>query len=111
MFLLLCLLLWQGKACHLLDTDDGKSGSLFLVFCQRVEMNQRTVSHSATVRWPLRSVMFPCYTLLCSAHSPFYFSQIQCCLGQHLIAGYDFAWADMDKKTSWHRAKYLVDCF
>lgn len=27
-----------------------KSGSLFLVFGQRLEMNQRTVSHSATVR-------------------------------------------------------------
>lgn len=25
-------LLWQEKACHLLDTDEAKSGSLFLVF-------------------------------------------------------------------------------
>lgn len=48
----MCLLPWQEKACHLLGVDEAKSGSLFLVFGQRVEMNQRTVSHSATVRSP-----------------------------------------------------------
>lgn len=45
-------MLWQAKACHLLDIDEAKSGSLFLVFGQRVEMNQRTVSHTAIARSP-----------------------------------------------------------
>lgn len=70
-------MLWQEKACHLLGTDGAKqSGSLFLVFGQRVEMNQRTVSHSTTVRSPeISDVSLLPAALLCSTHSTSHFNQ------------------------------------
>ena len=91
--------LWQEKACHLPGADGAKqSGSLFLVFGQRVEMNQRTVSHSTTVRSPeISDVSLLPAALLCSAHSTSHFNlffslslSLSLSLSQaaHLIVGY-----------------------
>lgn len=77
---MLMLLLLQRDSCRrksaIYWAQAEPNLGLFLVLGHRAEMNQRTVSHSATLRSP-SLVMFPCCTLLCSNYGTFPFNLIK----------------------------------
>lgn len=113
-----------GKPAIYWPQTETQPGSLFLVFGQRLEMNQRTVSQSATIRSTeisdvslLHAALLQLAAHLILIYFFFFFPPLPSpnpppaasTKVEQLIVGYGVAWADRDKESSWHWPKYLLD--